>query len=70
MGPTCRYQAFPSASVKYVKFCVFDERLLSSTGPSQETISDFVTWPECKGAFRSDIQAEIIAASLRGLKSS
>lgn len=38
-----------------------------STDSSQEAISDCVTWPGCKGSFESDIQAEIIAVSLRGL---
>lgn len=55
----------PSASVKYVKFCVW-WKIGSSTGSSQGTISDCVTWPGCKGAFKSDTEAEIIAASVHG----
>lgn len=66
MGPTCCYQAFPQLQWNMSNsVCLIKDR--GSTGSSQETISDCVTWPRCKGAFRSDIQAEIIAASLHDL---
>lgn len=66
MGPTCCYQAFPQLQWNMSNsVCLMKD--WSSTGSSRETISDFVTWLRCEGAFKPGIQCEIIAASLHSL---
>lgn len=65
MESTCCYRVFPQLRWN-ISNATFDDRLKFNRPERGKRCLDCVTWAACKGPFKSDIQAEIIAAWLHG----